>query len=180
MSPGPAPWPALAVFLAWLALQRAAELQFSARNARRLLARGAVERGARHFPLFVVLHSLFPCAIAAEVAAGARPGPAWPLWLAVLLAAQALRWWSMRSLGERWTVRVIVEPGVPLIRRGPYRFFAHPCYVAVTLELAAAPLLFGAVTTAVAVAVLNAAALAIRLRCENAALAESGPSAPAT
>jgi methyltransferase len=162
---------ALVLFLVVLAVQRLAELLWSARNERRLAARGGREQGAGHFPLLVLVHVLFPVLLVAEVLSlGARPGPLWPLWLALWLVAQALRYAAVRALGERWTVRVWVLPGAPLVRSGPYRFLRHPNYVAVVLELLAAPLMFGAWRTALVISALNALALATRIRAEERAL----------
>lgn len=152
-------------------MQRALELRCSARNSARLRALGAHEQGRGHFPLLVLVHVLMPLGILWEVLAGAaRPGPAWPLWLALLIGAQALRLWSMRALGSYWTARIWVVPGMKRIRTGPYRFTPHPSYLAAAVELAAAPLLFGAWRTALAVSALNLAALAIRIRAEEKAL----------
>ena len=140
----PAPLAGLAIYLAFLIAQRISELVLSAANRRRLLARGAREFGGGHFPLLVAVHVLLPLSLAGEVLVlGARPPAAWPLWLAAWLAAQALRYWAVATLGERWNVRVYVLPGVPLVTRGPYRFLRHPNYVAVVVELIAGPLMFG-------------------------------------
>lgn len=172
-SPGPAPLGALALFLVVLAIQRTAELLHSARNTRRLLARGAREYGAAHFPLIVAVHALFPILLVAEVLVlGARPGRFWPLWLGIWLGCQALRYAVVRALRERWSVRIVVPPGEPPVRRGPYRFLRHPNYLAVAVELVAAPLMFGAWRTAIAISALDLAALAIRIRAEEAALRE--------
>lgn len=161
----------LLAFFAALAAQRTSELARSARATMRLRARGAREHASGHFPLLVGVHVLFPLALAAEFAwLHARPWASWPLWLALLLAAQALRFWSIRTLGERWTVRILVLPGVSLVRDGPYRFLRHPNYVAVAAELLAAPLLFGAWRTALGIGLLNAIALGIRIRAEESAL----------
>ena len=162
----------LAAYLAVLAAQRLSELLFSARNARRLIGRGAREHGRAHLPLIVALHALFPVALLAEVLAiGARPGPLAPLWLGLWLAAQALRYAAIWALGERWTVRVLVPPGAPLVRRGPYRWLRHPNYLAVAIEFLAAPLMFGAWRTALAFTAANLAVLGVRIRCEDRALA---------
>jgi len=164
----PPPTLALAAFLALLAVQRGAEVAQSAANSRRLRARGAVEHGRGHYPLLVALHVLWPLGLLAEVlGANARPWRSWPLWLLLLLAAQGLRFAAMAALGERWTTRVLVLPGEPLLRRGPYRWLRHPSYVAVTLELVAAPLLFGAWRTALAASAVNLALLAVRVRVEE-------------
>ena len=165
--------PALAAFLAVLAVQRAGELVHARRNERRLRARGGREHAAGHFPLLVLVHVLFPLALVAEVLVlGARPGPLWPLWLSAWLAAQGLRYWAVATLGDRWSVRIWTVPGEPPVARGPYRFLRHPNYLAVGLELVAAPLMFGAWRTALAIGALDAVALWIRIRAEERALGE--------
>jgi methyltransferase len=159
------------LFLAALTIQRASELQLSAANAKWLAARGGEEHGAGHFPLLVLVHVLLPLCLAAEVLAlGARPGPSWWVWAALCLPAQVLRYATIHALGRRWTVGIWVLPGVPVVRHGPYRFLRHPNYLAVVIELAAAPLLFGAWRTAVGITLLNLLALRIRIRAEERAL----------
>ncbi len=170
----PAPWRWLVAYLAVLAAERFGELALSRRNVRRLLARGGREVGARHFPLFIVLHTLFPVALVLEVARGARPGALWPLWLAVWLGAQGLRGASMAALGERWNARIVVLPGEPAVRSGIYRWLAHPNYLAVALEFVAAPLMFGAWRTALGCSLLNLAAMAVRIPAEERALRDAG------
>lgn len=161
----------LGVFVAVIAAQRVGELVLSARNARRVRALGAREFGAAHFPLLVVVHVLFLTSLVCEVwFLGARPGGAWPLWLALWLSAQALRYAAIRALGDRWNVRIFVVPGVPLVQSGPYRFVRHPNYVAVVIEMVAATMLFGAWRTAIGISALNAISLSIRIRAEDAAL----------
>jgi methyltransferase len=172
--PGPAAVPVLglALFLAYHAAERGFELVMSARHVRRLLARGAREYGREHFPALVVMHALFPVALIAEVLLlGARPARLAPLWIALFAAAQLLRFACMRALGERWTTRVIVLEGAPLVHSGPYRWLRHPNYLAVATELLSAPLMFGAWRTAAVFTVANAFALRVRIRCEERALA---------
>lgn len=162
-----------------LIVQRAHELRLSARNTAHLRALGAREQGGRHFPLLVLVHVLMPAGILWEVLRlSTRPGPLWPLWLVFLVAAEALRLWSMRALGPYWTARIWVVPGMTVVRDGPYRFLRHPSYLAAAVELAAAPLLFGAWRTAIAASMLNAAALIVRIRAEERALRGARTSAP--
>ena len=171
MSPAHAEAAALAAFLAALAVARAAELTISARHARALASDGAREFGRGHFPLIVTVHALFPLALALEVLRlGSRPVAAWPAWLALWIAAFALKVWAIRSLGTAWNVRVWVVPGLDPIRRGPYRWIAHPNYLAVATEFAAAPMMFGAWRTAIAFSALNALLMAIRIPAEASAL----------
>jgi methyltransferase len=88
----------------------------------------------------------------------------------LLAGATGLRYWTITTLGERWTTRVLVRPGVPLVTRGPYRWLRHPNYLAVVIEIAALPLVHGAWLTAVIFSVLNAALLMVRIAAENEAL----------
>lgn len=159
---------ALAVIVGWLAAQRLVELALALRNTRALLARGATEAGRGHYPLFVLLHAAWLAALLLLVP---RDAPVSWGWLGLLILLQALRLWIIRSLGSYWTTRVITLPGAPLVRRGPYRFLRHPNYVVVALELAVAPLVFGAWQISLLFSALNLALLAWRIRVEEQALA---------
>lgn len=166
-----APLVPLAAYFAALAAERTFELRLSAAHARTQRARGAVEHGRSHYGAIVALHVAWPLALAFEVLIlGARPAPAWPLWLALLLLANALRAWCMVTLGKRWTTRILVAPGVPPVAHGPYRWLAHPNYLAVGVELLAAPLMFGAWRTALAASLVNLALMVVRIRTEHRAL----------
>ena len=158
-------------------LQRLAELAYAERNTRRLRARGAVEHGRGHYPLIVLLHASWLAAILLAVPWQTRPDP---VLLGAFLLLQPVRLWIVAALGERWTTRVIVLPGAPLVRRGPYRLLPHPNYAVVAAEIALLPLAFGAWRIALAYSVLNAALLAWRIRVESAALAAAAAAASST
>lgn len=153
--------------------ERVAELVVSKRHLRWSMARGGVEYGRRHYPPMVVLHTGLLLGCLAEVRLGDRPFDAALGWtmLAVVVAAQALRWWCIRTLGPRWNTKVVIVPGLPLVAAGPYRLLRHPNYVAVVAEGIALPLVHGAWLTAVVFTLLNAWLLTVRIRCENRALA---------
>jgi methyltransferase len=153
--------------------ERVAELVVARRTMRWSLAHGAVERGRGHYPAMVALHTGLLLGCLAEVWLGHRafhPVLGWSM-LAVLVLAQALRWWCITTLGPRWNTRVLVVPGLPLVTGGPYRWFTHPNYVAVVAEGVALPLVGTAWVTALVFTLLNAWLLAVRIRCENGALA---------
>jgi len=165
----------LVALVAATAAERVAELVLSARHARWAFARGGVERGRGHFPPMVALHTALLVAPVVEVVVADRPFLPWLAWPAVaaVLAAQALRWWCIATLGRQWNTRVIVVPGLPLVARGPYRWLRHPNYVAVALEGLALPLVHTAWVTALAFTVLNAVLLlGARIPTEERALAE--------
>jgi len=151
-----------------VALQRLAELAYSRRNTARLLAAGGYEVAAGHYPLFILLHGTWLAALFLFVPAEAAVD--WR-WLAVFALLQVGRVWVMVSLGGRWTTRIVVCPGAPLVRRGPYRVLRHPNYAIVAAEVAVLPLAFGAWRLALGFSILNAALLAWRLRAEDRALA---------
>ncbi len=153
-----------------VALQRAVELFYAERNARALRKRGAFEAGAVQYPFFVALHLAWLLAMLLLIPASISPN--WYL-IGFYALLQALRLWVLLSLGPRWTTRVLVLPGTPLVKRGPYRFVRHPNYIVVVLEIAILPLAFGAYWVAGFFTVLNALLLAWRIRVEDAALTAS-------
>jgi methyltransferase len=165
------------ILLSVIAVERLAELAVSARHASALLRRGGTEYGFGHFPVMIALHVGLIAGCVLEPLLGDRsfiPALGWPM-LALTLAANGLRWWCIVTLGGRWTARVIVLPGEPLVTAGPYRWFSHPNYAAVIIEGAALPLTGSAFITAAAFTVANAVLLTVRIRCESRALAAAVP-----
>lgn len=158
--------------VAALALERMFHLALASRNARRAFAMGAVERGRGHYPAMAVFHALFLLSAAAEAIVLKRRFPGVLGWIALggALGAQALRYWSIATLGSRWNTRIIVFPGTAPISRGPYRFMRHPNYLAVIVEVACVPLIRGCWLTAVVFSIGNAALLRVRIRAEEAAM----------
>lgn len=153
--------------------ERLAELVVAQRNLAWSRDRGGVEFGAGHYPVMVVLHTGLLVGCLVEVFALHRPFiPAlgWPM-LAVVVAAQALRWWCITTLGRQWNTRVVVIPGAERVTGGPYRLMSHPNYVAVVAEGIALPLVHTAWVTALIFTVLNAVLLSRRIGVENSALA---------
>lgn len=162
----------LAIVVSVLVIQRGLELRLARRNEAWARTQGAVEHGARHYPLFFLLHGGWLAGWVIEaLGTGPTLWPGWPLAIGAFALAQALRYWAIATLGPRWNTRILVLPGAPRIRRGPYRVFSHPNYVAVCIELFAVPAIFGAWITAALATVLNAALLVgVRIPAENAAL----------
>ena len=159
-------------FLGVLAAERAVELSLSLHNAKAARAAGAIEAGRGHYPVMVAFHSLFLVSCASEVLLAHRTFPGALGWTAfgVALAAQALRYWAVTSLGVRWNTRVLVWPGMPPVTSGPYRFLRHPNYLAIILEMVAVPLVYGAWVTAVVFSIGNVLLLRVRIRSEEEAL----------
>jgi methyltransferase len=152
--------------LAFVTAERLVELPIARRNTARLLARGAKEYAPRHYPLIVSLHVAW---LAGLWLLGWDRPIQWG-WLAAFALLQVLRVWVVATLGARWTTRIIVLPGAPLVRNGPYRFLTHPNYVVVIGEIAVLPLVFGLPLYALAFSILNGIVLWIRISAENSAL----------
>lgn len=152
--------------LAYVTVQRLLELVLAARNTRRLIAEGGLEVGRGHYGAIVALHAIWLVVIWLF-------GPGRPILLAplVLLAVvQVLRFWTLASIGRRWTTRIIVKPGEALVATGPYRFLSHPNYLVVVCEIFLLPAVFGLFGVAILFSLLNAAVLMIRIPAEAAAL----------
>nr|WP_218037569.1 isoprenylcysteine carboxylmethyltransferase family protein [Reyranella soli] len=155
--------------LGLVTLQRLGELLLSRRNTGRLLAQGAHEVAPGHYPLIVALHAAWLAGLWYLVAWRADVDVSVG-WLAVFVVLQALRVWVIATLGPRWTTRIIVLPGAPLVKEGPFRFVSHPNYCIVAAEIVVLPLVFGLVWYGIVFSALNALVLWIRIRAEEAAL----------
>ena len=158
-----------------LAVERLFEQWLSRRHAKAAFRAGAIEAGRGHYPALVLLHAAFlgSCVLELELFHPAAPRPVEEAALAAAILAQALRYWAVVSLGDRWNTRIIVWPDGAPVRRGPYRWMRHPNYMAVILELAAVPMVHGCFRTAIAFSLGNAMLLGIRIPVEEQALGEA-------
>lgn len=162
-----------ALLVGAVAVERLVEVFVAQRNRAVSKAHGGVEFGAGHYPAMVALHFSLLAGCLIEPIALHRsfvPALGWTMF-AVVLAAQALRWWCITTLDYQWNTRVIVIPGASRVTGGPYRLLSHPNYVAVIAEGAALPLVHSAWVTALVFSVLNGWLLSMRVKVENAALA---------
>ncbi len=162
------------VFLGMVGLERLFEVALSRRHAVWALERGGREFRAERFVIMKVLQTAFLVSSAAEVVLLGRPFVpllGYPM-MGLAVAAMALRYWAVLSLGSYWNVRVIVVPGATPVTSGPYRYLRHPNYVAIIAEGLAIPLIHSAWVTAIWFTILNGFALRDRIRYEEQALAE--------
>jgi len=159
--------------LVFVTLQRVGELLYAHRNEIQLRMRGAIEHAPEHYWAMVTLH-------------GAWLAGLWLLapqhaidffWLTIFIGLQGLRIWVLATLKERWTTRIIVVPGAPLIKTGPYRLMSHPNYAIVAGEVFSLPMAFGLHAYALLFSLVNAFVLAVRIRAENRALRGEGTAA---
>jgi methyltransferase len=155
------------ILLAWLIVQRLGELAWSARNTRRLLAAGAEEVGAAHYPLFFVLHGGWILSLLFFVP---TDPPLDVRFLAAFITLQAMRFWIIADLGPYWTTRILTTRNAPLVQRGLYRLMRHPNYAVVAFEIPIVPLIAGAWQIALVFGTLNIVLLWWRIRIEDVAL----------
>lgn len=161
----------LAIVLGLVLAQRGGELVLAHLNTRRLLAQGAYEVDPAGYKWLVLLHAGWLASLALTVVPATLPS--WPL-LGLYAAAQPVRLWIIASLGQRWTTRIIVLGGAPLVSSGPYRYFRHPNYAVVAVEIATLPLAFGGLGVALLFSLLNLGATVRRIRLEDRALRRYG------
>ncbi|MBV9460254.1 MAG: hypothetical protein JO141_22470 [Bradyrhizobium sp.] len=157
------------IVLLLVTLQRLGELGLAQYNTKKLVARGAIEVGASHYPFVVAVHAAWLITLwilgrdqAVNLSA-----------LTLFVVLQGLRVWIIATLGSRWTTRIIVLLGEPLITSGPYRYLAHPNYAVVAAEIAILPLALHLPVTALVFTLLNTAVLFIRIRAESRVLSEA-------
>ena len=154
------------IILTLVTLQRLSELVIARRNTAGLLAKGAVEHGASHYPVMVLLHASW---LTGLWWFGWNATIIWPFML-VYVAIQAFRVWILATLGARWTTRILTVPNETLVAQGPFKYVRHPNYLLVLFEVPLLPLAFGLPWFALLYGVLNIAMLAWRIRIEDAAL----------
>ena len=161
----------LALLVAVAAL-RIVELQISRRHQASMIERGACKVAEPRFGWMVALHTAVLIGAAVEVVFLRRPFI--PMLAAVMftifLAANAVRWWVIRTLGEHWNVQVVDSTRLGVIVSGPFRFVRHPNYAAVFAEMLALPLIHTAWITALAGSIAHVAVLAQRLSTEERVL----------
>jgi methyltransferase len=159
------------VFISIVVLQRLAELFIAKRNEKHMISVGAAEFDKKGYSVIVAMHTCFFVFLIAErTLMGRELSQYWIYFFAIFVAAQALRYWSIITLGKFWNTKIIVLKDSGLIRKGPYKYFKHPNYAAVVTELAVIPLLFSCYITFVIFSVINIFVLKRRIKEEEGAL----------
>lgn len=155
-----------------VALLRVYELVISRRHQREMLVHGAQKVVDPRFRWMVVLHTAVLVGAALEVVFLHRPF--YPVFgaicFAVFLAANVVRWWVIRTLGEHWNVQVMNSTGMGVITTGPFRYVRHPNYAAVFAEMLSLPLIHCAWFTAMGGSIAHAVVLSQRLATEERVL----------
>lgn len=155
------------LFISFFILQRLSELVVAKKNEKWLRASGAIEYGKTHYPLIVLLHSLFIGSMIGEF--WVRPNSNFdPIFFILFIILLSLKIWIIRSLGKYWNTKILRIPGSPPIQKGLYKYVRHPNYIIVICEFIVVPMVFHLYYTAVIFTLLNAIILSIRIKVENA------------
>ncbi len=154
------------LFISFIILLRLGELLLSKRNEQWLLQNAAVEYGKNHYPFIVVLHTLFIISLIAEYFTQQTTGYSL-FFLLLYFLLLVFKTWVILSLGKFWNTKIYHIANVPLVKKGPYKYFKHPNYLIVIAEIAVIPLSFHLYYTAVVFTLLNFIMLYIRIKEEN-------------
>ena len=160
------------ILVFFLAIQRLFELFISNRNELWIREQGGYELFPEHYQQMVFLHISWFVAMLIE---------AWSFhgvpnfWLQILgingfLMGQIFRYLAIKKLGKRWSTRIFVIPNHPLIKSGIYKYFKHPNYLGVILEIAFIPLIYSAFATSIIWSIANIFILRHRIRLEEKVL----------
>lgn len=159
------------IIVSLIVIQRIFELLIAGRNERTQKKEGAVEYDRKGYRVIVAMHVCFFVSLVLEYTFLKRTLNAyWELFILVFVLAQILRYWSIASLGKYWNTKILVKPGTPLIRKGPYKYLKHPNYLAVVIEIAVIPLIFSCYLTSLIFSVTNLVLLSRRINIEERAL----------
>jgi Uncharacterized protein conserved in bacteria len=157
------------LFISFVILLRIGELILSKRNEKWLLQNGAIEYGQKHYPLIVALHVFFIVSLIIEYSMK-RTVSCSSFLLVLYFLLLVFKAWIILSLGKFWNTKIYRIPNYPLIKKGLYRYFKHPNYMIVIIEIAVIPLIFHLYFTAVIFFVFNAIMLTVRIKAENRVL----------
>jgi len=155
-----------------VAALRIFELRISKRHQQRMTSRGAAKVKDPYFRWMAMFHTLVLIGAAGEVVflnRPFRPALAAPMFV-LFLAANVVRWWVIRTLGEHWNVQVVDSTKLGFVASGPFRYVRHPNYAAVFVEMIALPLIHTAWITALAGAFAHIIVLSLRLSVEDPVL----------
>ena len=162
-------------FISFVILQRFGELLHAKKNAKKMYLNGAEEFDRTGYRFIVFMHiAFFVSVITEKILLHREMGYLWKILFLIFILAQFIRYWAVTSLGINWNTRIIAVPGSSLVSAGPYKFFRHPNYVVVVIEIALIPLIFGCYYTAFFFSLMNLIVLKRRIGIEESVLEIKG------
>ncbi|OZM57469.1 isoprenylcysteine carboxyl methyltransferase [Lottiidibacillus patelloidae] len=158
--------------ITFIIFQRIIELYIAKKNETFMKKQGAIEVGKEHYKYIVSLHVFFFISLFIEVLYFEKAlSQVWPILIGLLILTQLLRIWVLVTLGKYWNTKIIVLEGAKVKANGPFRFFKHPNYLVVCLEIFLIPMIFQAYVTLIVFSIANAFILfKVRIPAEEQAL----------
>ena len=158
-----------ALFISFIILLRIGELILSKKNENWLLKHNAIEYGQKHYPFIVALHVLFLVSMIIEYSIK-QTNTFNPFLFVLYLLLLIFKVWIIVSLGKFWNTKIYHISSFPLIKDGPYKYFKHPNYLVVIIEIGVIPMIFNLYWTSIVFTVLNFIMLYVRIKEENKVL----------
>ncbi|PIK14861.1 isoprenylcysteine carboxylmethyltransferase family protein [Halobacteriovorax sp. JY17] len=157
------------IIIVFTILQRIAELFLSRSNEKFILSKGGMIIKERNYIFMVLLHTIWLICLAYFSFYKNIQFSSYIFWpsLIVFLMGQALRITAIGTLGKRWSTRVVILPEAPAVRSGIFKWFRHPNYLGVTLELLSLPLMASLFEVSTIFSFLNFVILFFRIRLEE-------------
>jgi methyltransferase len=153
-------------FILFIIVQRLSELFVNKRNEKWLLQQGAVQYGQAHYPFMIALHTLFIVSLVVEYVLRGGAQISYSL-LTIYFLILVFKCYTLAAIGKYWSTKIYRIPGLSPVLKGPYKYFKHPNYTEVVLEIGVIPLIFHLYITAIIFTILNAWMLYVRIKEEN-------------
>ena len=165
---------AFKVIVIFTVIQRLSELVLSKSNEKHICAQGGQVLPETNYIFMVMLHTSWLLVIIYYAFFNNLNFSTlfFPLFLVLFFIGQTFRIVAIKTLGRRWSTRVMILPEAPAINHGLFKTFRHPNYIGVVIEIAALPLMAGLWPVAVIFSILNGVILFFRIRFEEEMLKE--------
>ncbi len=150
-------------------LQRVAELFISKKNEKFILSKGGMIIKEGNYIFMVLLHTFWLLTLAYSALYLDLNFSPYFFWtsLIVFIVGQILRITAIKTLGNRWSTRVVILPEAPAINSGIFKWFRHPNYLGVILELVSLPMMASLFNLSIIFSLLNFIILFFRIRLEE-------------
>ena len=151
--------------MAFVIASRIFELILSNKNTKRLINEGGTEYYKSHYKFIVAFHFIFVLFFLVKSFTVTNINL---LYLYVFCVVQIVRYRIIYELGKYWTTRIIVV-NKPLIKTWMFRYFRHPNYIVVFLEVILISLFFNDFFSLILFTTINFILICIRIFYEEKA-----------
>jgi methyltransferase len=155
-------------------VQRLYELYLSQNNIKYLKTQGAFVVKEINYFFMVLLHTVWltTCLYLAFNSNDVLTSRYFVFGLLFFITGQSLRIIAIKTLGKRWTTKIVILPEKPAVHKGIFLLVNHPNYLGVCLEIFALPVMIMRFDLAILFSVLNFIILFFRIRKEESHLSQ--------